>query len=198
MQIALLVAYPILVQLSFIFNNPSLQTAAIMSLTCGLLYKPLKKRETKTWLTTIFIALLSALALHTESTIYALYAPPIIVPSLLCIVFGYSLTREQTPIVTAIGEASRGPLSPEMICYTRGVTQLWTIVFMITIANAILLPILTIPTIWSWTVNVVNYIVVGIIFLGEFIYRKHRFKDHNHPNFVEYIRIVTTTDIRKL
>ena len=60
------------------------------------------------------------------------------------------------------------------------------------------LPGLASKELWSLFTNLLNYLVVGTLFGGEYLYRRYRFRDHDHPSFPEYLRIVIQTDIRKV
>ncbi len=149
------------------------------------------------WL--IFSAL-SAMALllgYFSWALYLLYITPIIIPLGLLIFFGRTLFSGRKPLITAISESVHGPLPPAMQKYTRLLTQLWCLVFVIIILWSAILPWLQRPELWSWFTNVINYGFVGAFFVIEFMVRKKLFPEHKHPSFIQYIRIIIQANIRR-
>jgi uncharacterized membrane protein len=198
MQTVLIIAYPLLTHLAIILNIPKLQASAIFILATGLLYNSLKAGHKIAWLILIGISLLAVASIWFQLANYALYVPPILLPLLFLGVFGQTLLPGQVPLVTAIGEESRGPLSAAMKNYTRNVTIMWTLIFLGMVISSMLLLWLASPELWSLFTNIINYIAVGAVFAGEYIYRRLRFKDHDHPSFIDYLRIVVRANIRKV
>lgn len=197
MQIVLLVAYPILVHLAIVLATPALQVAALSSLTAGLFYRLLVSFRPMAWLAWLSITGGVGVLAWLDSAIYFLYFLPVLLPLLLFAVFFRTLLPGQEPLVTAIGENSRGPLSEEIRHYTRRVTQLWAGCLLSMTIWAALLPWMASAELWSLVTGGLNYMLVGLIFVGEFIYRRFRFPDHNHPGFFEYIRIVAQAKVSK-
>ncbi len=97
----------------------------------------------------------------------------------------------------AIGEASRGPLSPAMRKYTKIVTISWAVAFCCMAIVAVILAIWADVTVWSWVTSVGNYLLIGLMVWGEFLLRKLVFPDHDHPGFIEYIQIVVSANVAK-
>jgi uncharacterized membrane protein len=197
MQVLLVVLYPLLVHLSIVLGLPILQALALVSLAAGFCYGGLKNGNIGLWLFLVALAAVAVPLALADITLYLLYVPPVALPLLLAVVFGNTLLPGREPLVTAIGEASRGPLSAEMRSYSRHVTILWTAVFCLMAVEAFALTITGHPELWSWVTSIINYLLVGVLFLGEFLYRKKRFPDHNHPGFLEYVRIVVHSQARR-
>lgn len=195
LAIALVVAYPLLVHASLVFALPQLMFIAPLVFLTGVFWHGLIARSPLAW--TIFSVLCAGILLveYAGLTLYLLYLPPILLPLLLLFIFGRTLLAGREPLITAIGEAARGPLSQAMRRYTRRLTQLWCLVFIIMILWSAILPWLEQPELWSWFTNVINYGFVGVLFVGEFILRKKIFPTHNHPGFVEYLRIIASSRI---
>jgi uncharacterized membrane protein len=195
LAIALVVAYPLLVHISLVFNLPKLLFVAPLVFLTGAFWYGLITRNKLAWL--VFAALCSAILLieYFGLTLYLLYLPPIVLPLLMLYIFGRTLTKGREPLITAIGESARGPLSPAMRHYTRRLTQLWCLVFMIMAFWSAILPLLEQRELWSWFTNIINYGLVGVLFVGEFMLRKKVFPTHNHPGFLEYLRIIASARI---
>ena len=195
MQVFFFIGYAILVHLSVLLKIPLLQALAITSLCTGIYL--LGKANLPLRLSLLAISVISFLMAYYQLANYLLFIPPIVVPVTLLLGFGLSLLKGKEPLVTAIGEAAKGPLTPEMRKYTKSVTQLWTGIFFLMITINLSLTFSNNLPLWSWVTSVGNYLWVGIIFISEFIYRKVRFKDHDHPNFLEYLKIVATSNAHR-
>lgn len=192
----LLISYPLLVHISILLNQTALQALAIVCFAAGLLFRPLSNFRPLAWLGLGLAILIAVLLDYFRATLILLYLPPILFPLMMLIVFGRTLLPGQEPLVTTIGEQARGPLCDGMRRYTRHVTTLWCLVFLFLTASAIVLPWLDDKSLWSWFSNVVSYILVGLLFVGEFLLRKKLFPHHDHPGFIEYLRIIVTADVR--
>ncbi|MDR7088798.1 COG4648 family protein [Cellvibrio fibrivorans] len=194
--IALIAAYPLLVHVALVFTVPQLLFIAPMLFLAGVCWQGLVNRNKRVWL--VFSMLCTGIALleYLDLTLYLLFLPPVVIPLLLLFIFGRTLISGREPLITAIGEAARGPLSNAMRSYTRGLTQLWCVVFVAMIVWSAILPWLEQPELWSWFTNIINYGVVGVLFVGEFMLRKKLFPSHNHPGFFEYLRIIAHANIR--
>lgn len=194
--IALIAAYPLLVHVALVFAVPQLLFIAPMLFLAGICWQGLVNRNNRVWL--VFSLLCTGIALleYLDLTLYLLFLPPVVIPLLLLFIFGRTLISGREPLITAIGEAARGPLSVAMRSYTRRLTQLWCVVFVMMIAWSAILPWLEQPELWSWFTNIINYGVVGVLFVGEFMLRKKLFPNHNHPGFFEYLRIIAHANIR--
>lgn len=197
MQLLLLFCYPILVHLAVYLETPALYIPAIIVLTSGVLYKGLKQKNVAEWL--IFLGILvSTIICHAWNVaIYILYLPPILITSIIFSSFALSLRKGRVPLVTDIGEKSRGPLTQQMVDYTTRVTQFWALMLGLMLINTLSLTFYASPELWSLFTNVINYITIGAIFIGEFLYRRFRFKNHNHPSFTDYLKIVLNTKPNK-
>ncbi|HEX22350.1 MAG TPA: hypothetical protein ENH21_02860 [Chromatiales bacterium] len=197
MPVALILSYPLLVHLAVWSELPVIQILALLVLALGLLLPGLRQGSRFTWgLFLVILALLCA-AGYLDITIYLLYLPPIVMPLLFWGVFFHSLLPGKVPLVTAIGEWARGPLSAQMRRYTRGVTLMWMVVFAVMALWAALLSWLASAMLWSLFTNFINYLLIVLLFVAEFVYRKWRFQDHDHPGFLDYLKIVVNADIRK-
>ena len=195
----LVLAYPVLVHLAVMLQQPLLQWLALCCLVAIPLYQGLRAGRVQSWL--LFIALAAALLLLTRAGggRYALYIPPVILPAIGAWFFGRSLRSGEVPLITRIARASRGDTLPEeLVPYTRGVTWLWTLTLasmaLLSVALAAFAPL----ELWSLFTNFLNYLILAAIFPLEYLWRRLRFRHLEHPGFIGYIRMVATTNYRKL
>lgn len=189
-QTVLITSYPATAHLSILFNTPALHLLAFYLVLVGILWQGLIKFDKRIWGWFLAIGASFFLLSQWRLDIYLLYAPSLLVPLLLLMYFGKTLLSNEVPLITAIADAARGPLTPAMQVYTRRLTQAWCLIFiLLMIETLVLLTFYSLAT-WSWASNFVNYILLAIIFVGEFEFRKKKFPDHNHPTFWDYIKII--------
>ena len=197
MQIALLIIYPLCVHFAVTLQRPELQLPALVALAAGLVYRGIKHNSAFAWTVVAAVSVLALILYYFQLILYVLYVPPVVIPLLFCSVFYQSLLPDQTPLVTEIGESVHGPFDQPMRRYTRQVTVMWTAFFVVLAAWSALLPIVASTPIWSLFTNFVNYLLIALLFIAEFIYRKWRFRGFDHPDFWQYLHIVVRADIRK-
>lgn len=197
MPVALTLSYPLLVHLAVWLELPVIKIVALLVLALGILLPGLLKRSPLTWGIFSLIMLMLGTIYYLDDAIYLLYLPPIIIPMLLGSVFLRTLLPGETPLVTIIAERARGPLPEEMRRYTWRVTLMWGSFFVAMLLWSALLPWLTTVMLWSLFTNFLNYLMAALLFVGEYIYRRWRFQDYDHPGFIDYIKIVVRADIRK-
>ncbi len=169
---------------------------ALISLSAAILLGGLKQKQFLVWLSFIAIAVISLTLAWYNKALYMLYVPPVIISLVFFIVFFNTLLPGKEPLVTAIGERYRGPLTQEMRHYTKGVTILWVLTCGLMFMSSILLPIYAPYELWSLFANFLNYIILAMLFFIEFVYRCWRFPDHDHPGFIDYIKIVIDAEVR--
>ena len=191
MPVVLAVLYPILVHLAILLSLPFLQAVALISLATSLCYGGLKNKNIFLWVFLVVFSVVLLVSASLDLAVYFLYLSSVAIPLLLGVVFINTLLPGREPLVTAIAEAARlGELSAELRVYTKSVTIMWSCFFCAMIIELVLLAVLGDPEMWSWMSNIFHYVIAGVMFVGEFIYRKWRFPDYGHPSFIEYIKIV--------
>jgi uncharacterized membrane protein len=190
-MLALVIAYPLLVHASILWPEPWLRWAALAVLCALPIYGAL--RAGRWWAWALFLAALAASAalVATNSSQLLLYLPPVLIPLALLMPFARSLRAGQEPLITRMARISRGGvLPPDLAPYTRGLTILWTAVFALMIVSAILLTLFAPLHVWSIATNFVHYFVIGALIVGEYLYRRWRFRHLPHPGFFAYLRLL--------
>lgn len=92
----------------------------------------------------------------------------------LLVVFGASLRRRHTAVVTRIAQRVNPYFHTGMLRYTRRVTWAWCAVFAGELAISAAL-LLWLPQDWLGFVAVGHLLPVGLLFLGEYALRRHLF-----------------------
>lgn len=122
----------------------------------------------------------------------ALYLPPFIIQGSLLWLFASSLQQGKEPLITRIARVVFQQHDEATIRYTRKVTQLWSLFFIALLIETLLLTLFAPLEIWSLFANIVNYLLILLLFSVEFIYRRLRFPQRSSPQ--QLFRIFADTD----
>src|SRR5207244_2605294 len=74
--------------------------------------------------------------------------------------------------------------------YTRCSTVVWTAFFVVMAAASAALAVLATPQIWSVFTNGIDYLLVGALFVGEYVFRRVRYGHHEHRPLADVVRTV--------
>jgi len=121
---------------------------------------------------------------------WLLFVPPIVINLALAWVFGRTLLRGRVPLISRFALMEQATLSPEVAAYTRLLTWLWTLLFVAAAAISLVLALSGHRDAWSLFTNLINYLLVGALFLGEFVYRRVRFRNYRHHSPLQLLRNV--------
>lgn len=103
--------------------------------------------------------------------------------------FGLSLAAGREPVISAMARLIHsGPLTPRALRYTRGVTWLWTLFFLGNAAVSLLLFAWAPVDIWSLHANLLTGPLVGVVFLGEMLVRRHALPREERPSLQDVVR----------
>jgi len=192
------VASSILIHVAVMGDTPWLEWLALVSLVFVPFSLPLIALRLRAWL--IFAAVCAGLWWLVE---YGggrplLYLPSILIPAALGWFFGRTLVAGRTPLITSVAVAAR-PATPDyLLKYSRRLTEMWTGIFIAMTVWDLALAAFASREAWSFMANGANYLVIGATVAFEYLFRRWRFRDYNHPGFVEYLRIVVTADPRRM
>jgi uncharacterized membrane protein len=190
MRVLLLIAYPLLAHASVVMQSPRLEWAALSVLAAACLHGGLRAGQARTWLA--FALIVAALAALTRAGggRYALYLPSLVAPLLVLIPFAGSLLPGRTPLVSRIAALVHSPLPAVLVGYTRRVTWLWTLAILLFAGIDIALMAFADRETWSLYANGWAYMLLGTVFVGEYLWRRLRFPDLDQPGFADYLRLV--------
>ena len=133
-------------------------------------------RGNSVWLI-LAAATATGLTLWTGS-LFGLKSYPILVNSILFIVFFSSLWQQQTTI-ERFARLQDPSLPDSGIAYTRKVTKVWCVFFVIngTLSTATLLGS---DQLWALYNGLIAYILIGLLFAGEYLVRRRVMASHQH------------------
>jgi len=196
MHVALFVAYLLFVHLGVVLSSPPLQWLALQALFLTVLLVPLRNKRVAAWLAWLAFAAATGAVARIGGGIYMLYLPPLALSGLACVAFLRSLRAGQTPLVTQVATAVHGALSPALTLHTRHVTQLWAIALCLIFVITLALTLSGEHEAWSLFSNAGTYVIMALLFAGEFAYRRWRFPDHDRDGFVGYLRRIARSGVR--
>lgn len=186
--VGLFVAYPFTAH----FARPAVAVALLAALL-GYVLASLYLRHAVRWLLPAGMAIVFGYALPDAA--WLLYIPPVAINLALCWLFGRTLVRGRTPLIARFAMMEQGTLSAELAAYARMLTWLWTLLFAAAAATAVLLALSGDRDAWSIFTNLVNYLLVAALFLGEFVYRKLRYRGYRHQSPLQLLRNVRRTSL---
>jgi uncharacterized membrane protein len=194
-------AWPLCLHAAIVFAGPpwpARVTAAAIALG-ALIWAIADGRPAATLLAAGIAALLIATAAFSPQLL--LFAPPAIINALLAIFFGASLLPGREPVIAAFARLEHGEaLPPDLVHHARTVTWLWTLLLAAMAAIAAALAALVLAAqapleLWSLFVNVVSYALVAALFVGEYLYRRVRFRHYRHASLAALLRNVRSASL---
>jgi len=177
-QILLGIAYPALIYLALTVAEPRIVAAsALLLVTARLaLVSPGKLfdylRALGLPVVAVGLVLVTA-AIWNSST--GLLLTPALVSFALLVVFARSLAKGE-PIIERIARVQVEDLSEGEIRYCRRVTVLWCVFFLLNGAAATWLAVAGDLERWALYTGFLSYLLIGVVFASEFVYRQWRFR----------------------
>jgi len=120
------------------------------------------------------LAVLILLAERSNEPRYLFLLPALINVALL-VTFGASLWTKP-PIVETFARLQAGELSPEEISYCRTVTKVWCGFFALNCGAIVWLALEGTRVQWAAYTGCISYLLVGLLFSAEYVYRHYRFR----------------------
>ncbi|MCB1791393.1 MAG: hypothetical protein KDJ24_13930 [Gammaproteobacteria bacterium] len=174
----LVVGYPVIVYLLASHGFPWLGTSIVL----GVLIWRLRTHPQRVWLIAAMIAIAVGISLLFDPATFAKLVPVAIHVTLFT-VFWRSL--DNVPIIERFARLDFPELPPEIERYVRQLTKVWTAFFGINAVLCLVLALLPRDDIWATYNGLVIYLMIGVLFVGEFIWRKIRFPGLQTPPFKE-------------
>ncbi len=190
LPVALTVSYALFSHLATIVASRDLQWLALLAVAATPMCSALLRGRPGFWLLFLLLALALWWLVHAGGGQYALYLPPVLLPLVLAACFAHTLRPGRTALISSIASAARGSLAPAIAIYTRRLTLFWAL-FLTALAGVALLLSVTGPLwLWSLFTNFVSYALIGVVFVVEYLLRRHWFREHPHYGFFTYLGIV--------
>lgn len=105
--------------------------------------------------------------------------------------FGHTLLSGKEPLITRLARRVHGTLPPDMEAYTRGVTLAWCVFFAAQVIVSALLFKYASLNIWSLFITIMNFPLLVLMFVSEYVYRMARHRDFPHASILKSIQAYT-------
>lgn len=102
--------------------------------------------------------------------------------------FGRTLREGREPIITRLARHGRGSLPSAMEAYTRKLTIAWCVFFAAQLAISALLLHLGWLESWSLFINVLNFPLCALMFVGDYLYRVARYREWPQSSIANVIQ----------
>jgi uncharacterized membrane protein len=172
------ISYPVLIFFALSRLEPR-QTAFLVLALAGLRLAVARPKFAlsavrEIWLMVALVGLVVAFTAYQNDPLGLLMAPVLMNVALL-VTFGGSL-RSPRPMVERFARLQVDDLSKEEIRYCRVVTQIWCGFFVINGAICLALALSRDLDLWTFYTGLISYILIGILFSAEYVYRHWRFR----------------------
>lgn len=208
LPILLAVSYPFLAHAAVARNSDLLAVTSIAVLAVLVIWPGLRAGRLWAWLAVPVIASVLILLARAHLPWLPLYAPPVLINLGLAWLFGSTLRAAQVPLIERLVRLLHEPaemLDPQIPRYARRLTLAWTLLFCAMALLNLWLALCVIPSgildllgiqppiavsrsTWSLFTNLLNYLIAGGFFLGEYFYRQRRFPQQPYRNFLDFVR----------
>ena len=171
---------------------------ALLVLAAAPLANGLLARRGRSFVWLLLAAGAAALLVRMSGGALALYLPSVALPALLAWLFGRSLLADRIPLVVIIARATDRQLPDNLVAYARHLTQMWFLLFVAMLVVDAGLALSSRRELWSLVANFGNYLLIGLVVFVEYVYRRWRFGDYQHPGFIDYLRILLRANPRQM
>ncbi len=176
LNVLVFILYPLVVHVA-LSTDEELIALVMLMLTSALHFISSFREKPISYVASLIPLLIFILAISNVYTqdMIALYLPPLLISGSLFLVFSRSLLSTNEPVITRIARIIFKENDPEILGYTRQVTQLWNLFFALIFIESALLALFAPIEIWSIFTNILNYLFIVIVFTLEYLYRRFRF-----------------------
>lgn len=173
--------YPLIVHALIMWNAPHVAVALLAGVS--LIYAVLLSRQPwntfgRAMMVYGALAALGIMNLLTDS-VYALFLPPILINLGLMGVFAATLRAGSMPLVERLMRVEyKDALPAPLQRYGRQLTWIWSGFFATMAFAALLLAAFAPIHWWSLFANVLNYVFIAVLFIGQYVYRFLRYRHY--------------------
>lgn len=189
-------AWPLSLHAAILFAPPGWParvTAAALALG-ALIWAIADARLASAILACAALALLAAAVLYAPEAL--LFAPPVAINAALAAFFGSSLRAGREPVISLFARLEQGgEPPPDLARHARIVTWLWTLLLACMAGAALALAALAPLATWSLFANVVIYALIAALFVGEYLYRRARFRHYRHASLAGLLHNVRSANL---
>ena len=115
------------------------------------------------------------------------FLPPIAINYFIGMIFLKSLMKNSTPLIERYMLLLEGEVDAKERKYARWFTTLWAFVLLSLAVETAVLAMFASHEIWSLFTNFINYLILGLMFLFEYLVRLRMFPQKQHKSFIQFI-----------
>jgi uncharacterized membrane protein len=202
------ISYPAVAHVAALTQRPALIAASIGLLVVLVLLPALSRGRAFAWIAIALAGCGLYVTVAAGKGLALLLLPPVLLNGIMAWLFGRTLRPGRMPLIERAARTMRGPgavISPEVVAYARGVTQVWSGLFIALavvdlvlaalaspgglLLTAGLQPPVTVPvSAWSMFANVLSYVLIAALFAVEFAVRGRRFPNQPYRGFLDFAR----------
>lgn len=121
---------------------------------------------------------------------------PVFVHGALFVLFTATLRPGRTPMISRFAQLEQGELSVELCTYTRRLTIIWCVFFAAMSVLALWLALWASVEVWFLHTSVTSYLLIAILFFGEYLYRRWRYPHYSHASPWQLFRNIRRHGLR--
>lgn len=194
----LVLIYPLTAHLSIVYGVP-LPAALLLVTVLSLSFRQAMARRDRT--NVLMLTLYAVFTLMMVEWIGlrgALYLPPVVMNASVAYLFARSLMPGRTDLITLIATHVEPEVTPAMQRYARRACWAW-MYFSASLAIAAAVLALYAPMeIWSWSTNVLNYLLIAGFFIGEWLVRMWVLGRNQTAGPLATLRAMSSFDYKQL
>lgn len=121
---------------------------------------------------------------------------PVLVYCVLLVFFARTLRPGRIPMVSRFARMEQGELSAELHTYTRRLTVIWCVFFAGMAGLALALAAWAPLQVWYLHTFFFSYLLIALLFLGEYLYRRWRYPHYRHASPWALLRNIRSHGLR--
>ena len=177
-QVVLGIGYPVLIFASLMWFEPRVVGLVVFAFV-GLRLAMARMSQAVEFAKQAWAPIASVAAVALGTAIWndpiGLLLAPVLVNAGLLATFGLSLWSDQ-PMVERFARLQVPDLSQAEVAYTRSVTKVWCVFFVINGSIALVLALENDIEAWALFTGLISYLLIGMLFAVEYVYRHWKFR----------------------
>ncbi len=179
--------YPLISHVSIVVDKSQWAGIYLLAVFLLLLLQSVRARAFRLTAVWLVLSAVGVWLIRQGDAVTLMLIPPVAINCGLLLLFGQSLKAGETPLITRYAQILDGELSQELKNYTRYVTRIWVLFFFLMLIESVALAMYASVETWSLFTNVINYLLIAVLFLSEYVYRKIRFNQQTNNNFFQFV-----------
>ena len=178
----MLLSYPFVVHFNLV-GNSSIPFALVLAVSIFAFLLRFKV----TAILVLVMLLSASIMLYADRVQDLYFLPPIVINLFIGVIFLNGLRNNHVPLIEKYIVLMEGKISDAERQYARNLTVVWVFVLFTLMIESIALTLFFSQEIWSLFTNFINYMILALMFVGEYLVRLRTFPDKQHMSFIEYI-----------